>query len=303
MLEGALRDLFCAANGRLGGKRPLRGSFYAKIDGVGQAGRHDVVLMPFLDGGDVERNALVATLGAPLASYLVDLFLSPCRGPNVLATAAHGTWDALLVDELEGRPADAAAPAASGASDPYSDMEGVSCALVAALDCLVSVAPADPEAGYRPAFTYTTVYHAAASAIVASLSELDALVTVSVASGEGPGPAASEALDALLAVSPPPWDAEAYFADARTNDVLASRGAGAVLLQEAAHLCNGAVRRLATARGAAGLPTSSAAISAAGKMSTDVGAATAAAIRAAAVLPYIQNISEIIRLFLKLLIQ
>ena len=57
-----------------------------------------------------------------------------------------------------------------------------------ALDCLVSVAPAGPEEGYRPAFTYTTVYHAAASALVASLSELDALVTVSVASGDGPGP-------------------------------------------------------------------------------------------------------------------
>ena len=69
----------------------------------------------------------------------------------MLAAAAHGTWDALLVAELEGRPADAAAPAASGASDPYGDMEGVSCALVAALDCLVSVAPAGPEAGYRPA--------------------------------------------------------------------------------------------------------------------------------------------------------
>ena len=96
----------------------------------------------------------------------------------MLAAAAHGIWDSLLVAELEGRPAKVAAPAALGASDPYGGMEGVLCALVVALDCLVSLVPAGPEAGYRPAFTYTTVYHAAASALVASLSELDAMFLV-----------------------------------------------------------------------------------------------------------------------------
>ena len=49
-----------------------------------------MVFLPFLDGGEAERNALVAALGAPLASYFLDLFLSPCGGPNVRAAVAHG---------------------------------------------------------------------------------------------------------------------------------------------------------------------------------------------------------------------
>eukprot|EP00754_Rhynchopus_humris_P006497 Rhum_TRINITY_DN13119_c0_g1::Rhum_TRINITY_DN13119_c0_g1_i2::g.57198::m.57198 len=91
-LEQKLRLLFCEVNAGFSAADALAKTdeYYITLDGYGQRGKHEVLLTPRVGSG--EANALIAALGVPLYSLLVDAFMA-ADGPNVRGAIMHGTVD------------------------------------------------------------------------------------------------------------------------------------------------------------------------------------------------------------------
>jgi len=121
ILEHGLRQVWCQLNNRPEDQMARPGAFYVTLDGHGQRHQHDVLLHPYVgvaddankataDGAtgigscnntDAEvKNQLIEYLDGPLAALLADLYCSPCGGPNLRASLAHGLWDQSLQKEL-----------------------------------------------------------------------------------------------------------------------------------------------------------------------------------------------------------
>ena len=105
-LEQKLRLLFCEVNAGFSAADALAKTdeYYITLDGYGQRGKHEVLLTPRVGTG--EANALIAALGVPLYSLLVDAFMA-ADGPNVRGAIMHGTVDLSAVFADSAAAADA----------------------------------------------------------------------------------------------------------------------------------------------------------------------------------------------------
>ena len=275
LIEHGLRQLWCEVNDRRDDAMANPGVFYVTLDGHGQRHQHDVMLYPYVgddDNGkdDSIRNALVERLGGPTMALLADLYCSPCGGPNLRASLAHGLWDAFLQAEL----------AATCSSHPHSDAEQeevwdlvkILLALMDEIGTTVSTTTTGPMTKsqsllYRPLFSYTA---ATCRHLDSAMNELHVLeLPLTTASGQERLRSAKAAVHLSLEpirslqlsleslderamalkricgypsttrthTSPTtrmPWTSDDVFREHETNRVLASVGAARTLLLEVA---------------------------------------------------------------------
>lgn len=110
LIEHALRQDWCDANGRPTDTQAQHGALYVTLDGHGQRNLHDLILHTrnqFLSsanngdeaygGGAVSNNKF--TLDGPTRALLTDLFYSP-TGPNTRSSLPSQTWHAPLPDDF-----------------------------------------------------------------------------------------------------------------------------------------------------------------------------------------------------------
>mmetsp|Transcript_25842 Transcript_25842/g.40073 ORF Transcript_25842/g.40073 Transcript_25842/m.40073 type:complete len:203 (+) Transcript_25842:383-991(+) len=108
VLEEALRDMFCDANGRQGGRHPLRGFYYVTLDGSGQAGRHGTTWCSYSSLMGAKRNK--TRWSPPSGHSWRPIFLTSSCRPAGGRTCVWRWYTA------------------SGVSTPLADMEGASSA-------------------------------------------------------------------------------------------------------------------------------------------------------------------------------
>ncbi|CAB9523902.1 expressed unknown protein [Seminavis robusta] len=191
LLEHMLRQLWCQDNNQQAQDSKARpAKYYVTLDGHGQRHQHNVLLHPFLvkdDGSTQVRNALVQRLGAPTMTLLADLYCSPCGGPNLRASLAHGSWDTWLQQELLLRHSSTAITTTDTTSIAINRNNNEWCwDLVLVLLVLmeaVTITQTDPVKRnalllqhYRPLFSFTTVTCLKMERALEQLARLETMV-------------------------------------------------------------------------------------------------------------------------------
>jgi hypothetical protein len=166
LLEHGLRQVWCQVNNHPEDSLAKPGVFYVTLDGHGQRHQHDVLLHPFVgEESSAVKNALINSVGGATIALLTDLYCSPCGGPNLRASLAHGALDHYLQQEVAGNGFRARSAAKVGSDSPSTDqdqlwdlvrlllvlMEGIGKRLAT-----YSMSSSGSELDqYRPVFSYT----------------------------------------------------------------------------------------------------------------------------------------------------
>jgi Domain of unknown function (DUF4209) len=265
LLEHTLRQAWCHDNQRLEDCQARPAVFYVTLDGHGQRHQHDVLLHPFVgDNHVVVKNTLVDRLGAPAMALLTDLYCSPCGGPNLRASLAHGLWDSYLQDELRSSATDD-----SQVREKCWDLVRVLLVLVEEISKTESGLSATDKAfvpspiqNYRPIFSFTaatcrnlaraledlgrlsTILHALQykerfqSAKALPNFDLGSFANLRIVSVEGLGRLADDVYDACGYQSTRLWSRHDLFREHETNKMLASLGSARALLADVQEACS-----------------------------------------------------------------
>lgn len=260
LLEHGLRQLWCHANHRPEDRIARPGVFYVTLDGHGQRYKHEVLLHPYVGdetAANGTKNALIDQLGGPIVALLADMYSSPCGGPNLRASLAHGLWDSLLQQEVS--------KTSNGHQKEDSellwDLVDVMLVLMEAIGDKVGASkpntPYIPLKDYRPMFSYTSATRRnlrlaldeikqvvtslqgndkLASAVASTNLRLDGIQNLRIVSLQRLDDQAMSLLQhcACERVS---WRTQDIFLEHETNKVFASLGAARTLLEEVAEAC------------------------------------------------------------------
>ena len=190
LLEHGLRQLWCQENHQPDNTIAQPGSFYVTLDGHGQRHQHDVMLHPYVGGGDQNKkdgissipptkNLLVQRLGGPAMALLADLYCSPGGGPNLRACLSHGSWDVLIQQELLGQ---SRCCGMSKNRDVIWDLVKILLTLMEDIGNTLSTSstaippsskPSSCLQFYRPVFSYTAVTSRNLDVAVKELTQLE----------------------------------------------------------------------------------------------------------------------------------
>lgn len=180
LIEHLLRLMWCDEN-KQNKYIAEPGSYYVTLDGHGQRGKHEVVIMPFfsqpqqVNATETNKNQLVYRLGGSRMAFLMDMFTAPSGAPNIRASVAHGAFNKHLFEELvaiEGEK--------DGTGKNVDELKDMTSAFISVLNTLCDDVQCCPRISdgtnnleanvpislYRPCFSYSAIL----------LAELDSMV-------------------------------------------------------------------------------------------------------------------------------